>query len=317
MSVRGRKSAWAAVGVGVIVTGWLGWSARMARQGAEAELAGLRGQRAAWEAAVHRAQARVAAAEGGLAASTKGHEVGTAGKVAGGGAKPGELRTMGDVISGTPKAEVLMMRWQREVVLLEYGPFFRARGITPEQIAQFQENWMRRAEQRADLRAVGKAQGDEAKLAVARLLRKSTEDYEDAQRATLGAEGYAQWKEFERTLPVRNVVVLGLGGLTALEGVPLSGQQGEQLIQAALAAAGDAATGEPFRLLQAIDWNVLDAQAQRILSSEQFALYRTVATPSSFGSRWKFELEAAARRAQQEEAAALSRSEAPAPGGGK
>ena len=44
------------------------------------------------------------------------------------------------------------------------------------------------------------------------------------RRDLLRAEGHRQLQEFERTIPLRNVVVNGFAGTAALEGIPLSAQ---------------------------------------------------------------------------------------------
>lgn len=195
-----------------------------------------------------------------------------------------------------------MLRWQREVVTLEYGPFFRAHGIAPDKIQRFQDNWVKRTEEDIDLRAAGRVQAD-AQTTVAALREETKRLYESAQAEALGADDYRQLKDYERTLPLRNTVVLGLAGAAALEGVPLTPQQGEQLFHAAQASAALDRTATGDQLLNAVDWKVLDVQARRILSRAQFALFKSSAPPSGFQSRWKYELDTAVRRAHAADAA--------------
>ena len=107
--------------------------------------------------------------------------------------------------------------------------------------------------------------------------------------------------QYIRTLPLHNILVRGLAGAAALEGIPLTAHQGVQLLQAAIGVSGrtDGAKGE--QMVQAIDWAALDALARHILSPAQFALFTTVAPPSGFSSRWKYQVDAEVLRALQAE----------------
>lgn len=211
-----------------------------------------------------------------------------------------------DLIADDPAAEVKMLRWQRAVVALEYGPFFRQHGISQEQIDQFQDNWVKRAEADIDLRAAAKRQDSDGAATVAALQAQSKAENEQATRALLGPETYEQLKEYERTLPVRNILVYGLAGTAAVEGVPLSAQQGEQLWQAALEAAGNDRKANGEALLNSMNWTALDARAQQILTPQQFALFKRSAPPAGFRSRQEYELNEIVRRAREADSAISS-----------
>jgi hypothetical protein len=221
-------------------------------------------------------------------------------------------KTTSGIIANDPKAEVLMLRWQRAVVLLEYGPFFRAHGLSPDQIQKFQDNWVRRIEQNIDLAAAARAQDPAGRQAINKLQAQGKADYESAQQEVLGLDRWRQIQEYERTEVVRNTVVLGLAGGAALAGVPLTAQQGDQLWQAALNSASHDPNVKGQDLVATIDWDALDTQARQILSPAQLALFTTTAYPSGFSPRGKYQLDAVIRRALQADAAA---STAKGPGG--
>lgn len=297
----------------MVVAGWLGWKALRECRGAEAAIAAVSANDEARRAKLARLRERLAATERELAGMAKTSQSLSPGgsksyRAVAEGANPSErakpVRTLSDIIANDAATEVLMLGRLRGVVLLEYGPFFRARRISAEMIAKFQENYVKQAEQYADLRAVGQTQDEAGQQTVKALRKKAEADYQAAQAELLGAENYRLLKEFEHTLPVRNVVLLGLAGAAALEGVPLTTEQGERLVQAALGTVARDGSVDPVGLLKDIDWNALDERARGILSSEQFAIFRGVAVPAGFKSRWQLELEAAAQRAQEAEAAA-------------
>lgn len=293
----------------VLLLQWATWAERVAVE----DLATLVIERTALEAEVRREEHRLTTLERTrteLAQLARGPaetppakssaETAAASKVV----PPASGRTITDIISNDPKAEVLMLRWQRAVVALEFGPFFRTRGISPEQIRKFEDNWVKRAERDIDLRAAEKLQDETGRKAMAALRQQSKDEYEAAQAELLGPENYQRLEEYNRTEVVRNVVVLGLAGSAALEGIPLSAQQGDQLWRAALAAAApDASAKAGEQLVRAIDWEALDAQARQILTPAQFALFQSGAALSGFGSRWRYRLDVLASRAQQAEAA--------------
>jgi hypothetical protein len=116
----------------------------------------------------------------------------------------------------------------------------------------------------------------------------------------LGPDRFRQLQEFEQSIPAYNVIVRGLAGAAALEGVPLRPEQGEALLAAAVdASAGTASRGEID--LSALDWAALEARARYILTQDQFALFKNVEAPSGFQGRWKHELDGAVRRALAKE----------------
>lgn len=222
---------------------------------------------------------------------------------------------MSELVASDPKLEVLYLNRQRAVVMVEYGDFFRARGLSPEQIDKFTDNYVKHIERTMDLGAAARGQDAAGQQTVTSLQQQERANYELAQSAVLGADGYQQMEEYLRTLPLQNIVMKGFAGAAALAGISLTAQQGEQLFQAAIDASGRDPKLGGEQLARVIDWDALDARARQILSPEQFALFTTVAPPSGFQSRWKYRLDAAILQAQQADSAKTAAPAAKPPGG--
>jgi hypothetical protein len=292
----------------LIAAGVVWWKTMQSRLQAEAALATVMAQRTTLQSEVRATRDRIATAERNRADQARALAAlpPAKSKTADAAAKtPVQPRTITEIISNSPKTEMLMLRWQREVVTLEYGPFFRLHGITAEQIRRFQDNWVKRVEQDIDLRAVARLENGPGEKETAALQQQSKDASEAAQAEVLGPDGYRELQEYVRTVVARNVVVLGLAGAAALEGISLAAQQGHQLWQAAIETTGPGgATAQGGRLVDAIDWDTLDTRARQILTPAQYALFNTSSAPSGFQSRWKYQLDAMARRAQEADAAA-------------
>lgn len=219
--------------------------------------------------------------------------------------RPGSAGSLTELISHDPAAEVLMLRWQREVAALEFGPFFRLRNLSADQMRRFQDDWARHTERIIDLNAAGRLpNADQA--AIKALRDQANAASEAAFIEIFGADTYRDFREFQKTLPLRNIVVLGFAGAAALEGVPITAEQGQRLYEAGAAAAGISPTsGMPTGSLRTLlDWDRLDAAAQQILTPAQYALFTTNAAPSGFDSRWASQLQFAVRRAHEADVAA-------------
>jgi len=302
--MRAKRLRFMIVAIALLVgTGLVYWQAAHLRFAATSELTDLATQKAELERKLQAAQERLArlkkkAAESPSSVVTsKGASFGTA-------SKPTAGKRTTDLIADDPATEVKMSQWQRAIVGVEYGPFFRRYGISREQIEKFQDDWVKRAEADIDLRAAARQQGPAGADTVAALQAQSKAANEQATRALFGSEAYEQLKEYERTLPVRNILVFGLAGAAAMDGVPLSAQQGDQLWHAALEASGNNPKADGETMLNNMDWTALDARVQQILSPAQFELFKHSAPPAGFRSRQEYEFDQIVRRAREADAGA-------------
>jgi hypothetical protein len=226
---------------------------------------------------------------------------GTAALANNGSVQAAASRTQFDSMAANPQAQVIWLQRVRAKAALAYGEFFLRRNLSPEQIERFLENRMRLEEFSLDLDTAVQAEPG-GKDAARTLRQRSKADYEAALQANLGQENYQALLEYERTAWVRGVVVNTFAGGAALAGVPLTPEQGERLLHAALAATGNDTSTRGEELARLIDWELLDAQARQILTPEQFAYFRNAASPGVNKSRWEYEIAAAATRAREAEA---------------
>lgn len=206
---------------------------------------------------------------------------------------PTRPRTPREVIENDPQLQTLWLRSGRGSVMHEYGPFFSAVQLTPGQIERFQAALLKRQELLMDLAAVGQAQGAESRGAVETLRAQANAEFDREVGDALGADGYSRFKEYERVVRLRPMVER-IAGAATVAGEPLTAAQAEQLTAlVAKATPGYVAGGRAD--LANVDWNAADAEAQRILSPAQIALFK-------HGLRVELQLDAALARAQQQEA---------------
>lgn len=203
----------------------------------------------------------------------------------------------------TPKGQLVDLAWRRANVGEANAAFYRSAGWSPERVRAYEDILMKREEGVADLQAVAAERGssmehpDFQKLSGALYL-----DYEKSARELLGGEDYTKLVNFGRTVSVRDLVG-SVAGAALVEGVPLSAQQVERLVQAL------AETSESYRKGQTamgidFDWAAVELLLPGILSEQQLAFVRTMEAPGGglFHIRWNAELvkatsaEAKARR---------------------
>lgn len=191
-----------------------------------------------------------------------------------------------EIVASSPKLQVLELKRLRAAYRSDYRDLFQAEGLTAAQIERFVDNLVKEAERIMDLRAVANSQDEGGKQTAAALEKKVREDYEAAQRELLGAERYARMNDlYLRTVPIRNIMIAGLAGAAALEGVPLTGEQGDRLIQAALASPR-ADSGNAKDPVSRIDWEAMDARAREILTPAQYEIFTKAAPYSGFTNRF-------------------------------
>jgi hypothetical protein len=201
-----------------------------------------------------------------------------------------------ELIMQDPKLQNAFFASQRASIAASYGPFFRKLGLNPTQIAQFESIMIKRAELDMDLRAIARAQRSRPDSPeVAALRQRANDEVNAAQNELLGPEGFAQWREYERTTIVRGLVEK-FAGVAVLEAAPLTALQAEQLTQVLAAASARYARGDKADVVD-IDWNAADRRLAAVLSPIQLDLFRQIEPigggPSRFGARLDATLEAA------------------------
>ena len=114
-----------------------------------------------------------------------------------------------------------------------YAPLFKQLaqqlGLTPAQIAAFQNLLVQKQDAARDVLTAARDQGaDHAEIN--QLMAQSNAEIDSQIAATLGPDGFNQYQNFEQTLPERNTVNEIQNSLT-YSGTPLTDQQVQQVIQ--------------------------------------------------------------------------------------
>ncbi|HVU32484.1 MAG TPA: hypothetical protein VHE61_03555 [Opitutaceae bacterium] len=200
------------------------------------------------------------------------------------------IPTIDERLRTEPDAQLLWLKLQHARAAVLYGPLFRKLGLTPEQIAKFEENVAGRDEQQMDIRAIAtenRMKGRTDSATTAKAFVQADQQYTAAQRSLLGDTGLQALQEYERTSWVRNWVNGWAGGAVVNLGEPLTAQQGEQLVQIIASASDSYRNGGA---VGQIDWAAADAAAQRILTPTQYRFFATTEPPLPAGGRFQSQL---------------------------
>ena len=212
--------------------------------------------------------------------------------------------TSPELMARDPRLRGLYLDWQKAAQTQEYFPLFQQLGLTPPQQEKFIANLLAAEEHRLDTAARLGSREFSSPGVANDLQQLANDQIAAAQLELLGSENYQRYQDFVRTLPLRNVVVLSVAGTAALEGIPLTPQQGEQLFHTVLNTTRPDPAGAPD--LATVDWDVVDAQAALFLSPAQLGLLKTMAPNSGFPSRADLQLKAAMARALDQDRAAAA-----------
>lgn len=177
-----------------------------------------------------------------------------------------------EFMRGHPEARALLARYTRTEAIRGLAPFFKARGMTPEQITAFQD-----AVEPWGEFTFGQSQ---PVAGYSMTLALSEEPLPPAQRderirAALGEEGFAAYRQFKeesaRLGPARDEVASLAGDLCWTQ-EPLSTAQAEQLVQIVAQGSPDFQAGKRVNLLK-LEWSEVSDQARRILTPAQWRMW--------------------------------------------
>jgi hypothetical protein len=252
---------------------------RHQREQLEARLAAATRDMAARQAELERLKRDVraegqAGAKVGASAATDsaGAKVASSGST--GNAAPKQADVWEQSIRRDPLLQALQLARDRARLAIDFEAFFRARGLTAEQVARFQDITLRRDEALADIAATIQSQGlAEDDPSIDRLQGMVYMTYKKEQIALLGTDGFQQLREFEPTVSSRNAV-RGLAAAALDAGVPFSSRQAEELARAVIASRSQ----QPGATWRKPDWNAVDMAARGFLTAEQIALIQRVET---------------------------------------
>src|SRR5262245_9480266 len=151
-----RNTFFVTLGALVMVALVVWFRAASARRDAETGVAALIAQRAELAAQIQKAQQLTAIADRARAdAERELNAMPRSSSAKPTAPPPGETvsppKSQRELIATDPKLEALSLKWSRAVVMLEYGPLFRALKLTPEQMKIFEDNLVKINERSMDL----------------------------------------------------------------------------------------------------------------------------------------------------------------------
>jgi hypothetical protein len=138
-----------------------------------------------------------------------------------------------------PDYQTLVNLTQKGMLDGRYAGLFKQLNLTPQQLEQFKELLVEKQTSLMDVLAAAQSQGLNPRTdrdAVRQLMAGTQAELDEGIKATLGDTAYAEYKEYERTLPYRNVVNQ-LEQRLSYSTSPLTDIQSQQMVQI-LAATG-------------------------------------------------------------------------------
>ncbi|MDB6170145.1 MAG: hypothetical protein JWM88_3009 [Verrucomicrobia bacterium] len=132
-----------------------------------------------------------------------------------------------------PEIQKLLALQQRGALDSHYAALFKNLNLTPDQLEKFKNLLVEKQTAMADVLAAARAQGMDPRSDPQgfRSLISETQAEIDANiKATLGDAGFAQYQQYQQTLPQRNVVSQ-LEQSLSYTNTPLTAAQSDQLLQ--------------------------------------------------------------------------------------
>ena len=146
---------------------------------------------------------------------------------------PGNLAAGFMAMMEKPEIQKLLAQQQRGALDSRYAALFKNLNLTPEQLAKFKDLLVEKQTAIADVMAAARAQGIDPRTNrdEFRQLISDTQAEIDANiKSTLGDAGFAQYQNYQRTLPQRNTVSQ-LEQSLSYTSTPLTSAQSDQMIQ--------------------------------------------------------------------------------------
>ena len=132
-----------------------------------------------------------------------------------------------------PEIQKLMAQQQRGALDGHYAALFKSLNLSPEQLEKFKNLLVEKQTAIADVLAAARAQGLDPRTdpqEFRKLISETQGDIDANIKSTLGDAGYAQYQQYQQTLPQRNVVSQ-LEQSLSYTNTPLTSAQSDQLLQ--------------------------------------------------------------------------------------
>ncbi|MDE3084689.1 MAG: hypothetical protein KGJ37_05655 [Verrucomicrobiota bacterium] len=146
---------------------------------------------------------------------------------------PGNRLNNFTALMNNPEFVKLLNARQKGALDSSYAGLFKQLGLTPAQLDQFKNLLVEKQSAARDVLTAAREQGLDFRTdrdAVKQLLDQANAEIDNNIRSTLGDSAYAQYKNYEQTLPQRNIVNQ-LQQSLSYTSAPLTDDQANQLIQ--------------------------------------------------------------------------------------
>ena len=132
-----------------------------------------------------------------------------------------------------PEIQKLMAIQQRAALDGRYAALFKNLNLSPAQLEQFKNLLVEKQTAMTDALAAARAQGINPRTdpeGFQKLIADAQADADDNIKSTLGDAGYAQYQQYQQTLPQRNIVNQLTQSLSYTN-TPLTNEQSERMVQ--------------------------------------------------------------------------------------
>ena len=197
-------------------------------------------ERADWQKRLWTAEKRRHELEDALKAKTGGPAVmadaGNADEGGPGGRRGGNRGNMANnfmAMMDKPEIQKLMAIQQKASLDGRYAALFKNLNLSPAQLEQFKNLLVEKQTAMTDALAAARAQGINPRTDpedFQKLVTDAQAEADNGIKAALGDAGYAQYQQYQQTLPQRNVVTQ-LATSLSYTSTPLTGAQTEQMVQ--------------------------------------------------------------------------------------
>ncbi len=157
------------------------------------------------------------------------------------GDRAGEFMAMMD----KPEMQKLVALQQRGALDARYASLFKSMNLTPEQLSQFKNLLVEKQTSMMDVLAAARAQGINPRTdptAFGQMVTDAQGEINSSIKAALGDSAYAQYQNFEQTLPQRNTVSQ-LDQRLSYTPTPLTPTQSDQMVALLAANSPSAPAG--------------------------------------------------------------------------
>jgi hypothetical protein len=162
-----------------------------------------------------------------------GGPAGGPGRRRGNGGNGGNMAANFMAMMDKPEIQKLMAIQQRGALDSRYAALFKNLNLTPEQLDKFKSLLVEKQTALADVLAAARAQGIDPRTdpqEFRKLVADTQAEVDTSIKTALGDAGFAQYQQYQQTLPQRNAVTQ-LEQSLSYTSTPLTSTQAEQMVQ--------------------------------------------------------------------------------------